>query len=191
MTYDFSGNTESDITPMIFTIGTLGNDLVGMELGVEAGDSFLTMLHSCPNIKTLYGVDNYKPHQDMIYGLQEQTDEKDSKLHQFVANHRIKYSGMSEKAVLFEEDSNETIKKFKPESLDFIFIDTYMTYDQAINDIRSWYPIIKNGGLFAGHDWRSDIVKTAVYKVRDEIEPDAVVFHYANCWGWMKNINTN
>ena len=71
MTYDFSENTKSDITPMIFTIGTLGKDLVGMELGVEAGDSFLTMLHACPNIKTLYGIDNYKPHQDMIYGLQE------------------------------------------------------------------------------------------------------------------------
>ena len=94
---------------------------------------------------------------------------------------------MSEKAVLLEEDSNEALKRFEPESLDFIFIDTYMTYDQAINDIRSWYPIVKSGGLFAGHDWRSDIVKTAVYKVKDEVEPDAVVFHYANCWGWTKN----
>ena len=187
MNYDFSDNTKSDITPMIFTIGTLGQELVGMELGVMAGDSFLTMLHACPNIKTLYGVDNYRPHKDMIYGLQEQTDQKDSELHQFIANHRIKFSGMSEKAVLLEEDSNEALKRFEPESLDFIFIDTYMTYDQAINDIRSWYPIVKSGGLFAGHDWRSDIVKTAVYKVKDEVEPDAVVFHYANCCGWTKN----
>ena len=35
---------------------------------------------------------------------------------------------MSEKAVLLEEDSNEALKRFEPESLDFIFIDTYMTY---------------------------------------------------------------
>ena len=37
-----------------------------------------------------------------------------------------------------------------------------MTYEQAVNDFRSWYPIVKNGGLFAGHDWDGPIIKRAI-----------------------------
>ena len=190
--YDFSEDTTSDITPIIFTIGVLGKELVGLELGVMRGSSFMTLLHACPNIKTLYGIDNYKPYKDCITNPYTGNpvaiaDEKDAECHKFITHHRIKYSGMKEKVIFYEEDSDEAIKKFKPQSLDFIFIDTFMTYEQAVNDIRSWYPIVKDGGLFAGHDWSAYVIQKAVNEVRDEVEPDAVVMGYANCWGWIKN----
>ena len=190
--YDFSNCKEADIGPLIHTIGSLGKDLVGLELGVFTGTSFMTALHACPNIKTLHGIDSYKPYGDCIGEPYTGTpfyfvDEKQSDFNRFIAFHRIEYSGMKEKIIFHEMDSNEALKKFEPSSLDFIFIDTFMTYEQAVNDIRSWYPIVKNGGLFAGHDWNSSIIQRAINEVKSELEPHSRVMGYNNCWSWIKN----
>ena len=60
------GDTNSDIMPHILAINTMGNNLIGLELGVFKGDSFLTILHNCNNVKKLYGVDNWKPYYDFL-----------------------------------------------------------------------------------------------------------------------------
>tara|TARA_R100000008_G_scaffold2646_1_gene2060 strand:- start:41 stop:682 length:642 start_codon:yes stop_codon:yes gene_type:complete len=190
--YDFSNCSDADIGPLIHTIGTLGKDLVGLELGVFTGTSFLTLLHSLPNIKTLHGIDNYKPYGDCIGQPYTGTpfysvDQKDSEVHRFTAFHRIEHSGMKEKVVFHEMDSSEALKKFEPESLDFIFLDDYMSYEQIVDEVRSWYPIVKNGGLFSGHDWGIAITRKGVSEVRDEVEPDAVITGYNDCWSWIKN----
>jgi hypothetical protein len=44
----------------------MGENLVGLELGVFEATSFMTLLHNCPNIKTLHGVDAYKPYNDLV-----------------------------------------------------------------------------------------------------------------------------
>ena len=189
--YDFSNATDADIGPLIHAIGSLGKDLVGLELGVFTGTSLLTVLHACPNIKTMHGIDNYKPYGDCIGDPYNGVpfyfvDEKVSVFNRFMAFHRIKYSGMEEKVVFHELDSDEALKAFQPESLDFIFIDTYLTYEQVVDDVRSWYPIVKSGGLFAGHDWHTTIVRKGVTEIRDEVEPDAVITGYNECWSWVK-----
>ena len=47
--YDFTDNKKSDIQSLVHLINFLGNDLVGLELGVSKGESFMTLLHNCPN----------------------------------------------------------------------------------------------------------------------------------------------
>jgi predicted O-methyltransferase YrrM len=44
-------------------------------------------------------------------------------------------------------------KKFKNESLDFIFIDACHDYECVIEDLNAWYPKLKKGGIIAGHDY--------------------------------------
>lgn len=51
--------------------------------------------------------------------------------------------------------SLEAAKKFKDESLDFVFIDAAHDYENVKNDINAWYPKIKKGGTIAGHDYHS------------------------------------
>lgn len=38
-------------------------------------------------------------------------------------------------------------------SLDFAFIDASHEYEDVMNDLTSWFPKIKNGGIIAGHDY--------------------------------------
>jgi hypothetical protein len=41
----------------------------------------------------------------------------------------------------------------KNESLDFVYIDANHKYDAVKKDLELWYPKVRKGGVFAGHDY--------------------------------------
>lgn len=43
--------------------------------------------------------------------------------------------------------------EFKDESVDFCFIDACHAYEAVKKDLDAWWPKIKKGGVFAGHDY--------------------------------------
>lgn len=68
---------------------------------------------------------------------------------------------------------------FADESLDFVFIDASHDYENVMQDLKAWYPKVKQGGVFAGHDypgWAG--VKQAV----DEYFTTKQIFADQACW---------
>ena len=63
--YDFK-DCKSDVQSIVHVINLLGKELVGTEVGVFRAVSFCTLLQNCPNIKTLFGIDSYKPYTDYL-----------------------------------------------------------------------------------------------------------------------------
>jgi len=59
-------------------------------------------------------------------------------------------------------DSSIAARQFKDKSVDFIFIDGGHDYEVVLKDIQSWYPKLKDGGVFGGHDWGWEGVMKAV-----------------------------
>lgn len=49
-------------------------------------------------------------------------------------------------------DSVASARRFDDQSVDFIFLDTIHLYEQTKRELEAWYPKLKNGGVFAGHD---------------------------------------
>lgn len=73
-------------------------------------------------------------------------------------------------------------EKFGDRSLDFVFIDASHEYEDVKNDIISWLPKVKNGGILAGHDYTSDqnSVFFGVYRAVNELLSN--VHETEQCW---------
>jgi predicted O-methyltransferase YrrM len=64
-------------------------------------------------------------------------------------------------------DSVKGADLYEDESLDFVFIDAGHLTHEVLADMNAWYPKVKSGGIFAGHDYFPgswDSVVTAVHE---------------------------
>lgn len=52
--------------------------------------------------------------------------------------------------------SKDASKKFKDKSLDFVFLDISVDYEDVKRDIETWLPKVKPGGILAGHNYYPD-----------------------------------
>jgi hypothetical protein len=62
-----------------------------------------------------------------------------------------------------------------------------MTYEQCVVDIEGWFSKVRQGGLFAGHDWNSTVVKKAVYEFRAKNNITGHLSVFDNTWCWLKD----
>jgi len=109
--------------------------IIGIEIGVQNGSTSFYLLDNIPNL-TLYGIDN-APCLD-----------------------HIKEHGGYEKAVkdkrfrLITDISDKAVKQFKPQSMNFVWVDGDHSYEQCKKDIENYLPITKK--FIGGHDYGVD-----------------------------------
>ena len=61
--------------------------------------------------------------------------------------------GLEDRGIMVRATSEVAADMFQDESLDFIFIDANNAYDFVVEDINLWFPKLKKGGVFSGHDY--------------------------------------
>lgn len=188
--YDFK-NTPCDAQFLIPTLNILGDNLIGIELGVGQGQSTLSMVANCGNIKKLYAVDNFKPYQDKLKNPYNnkaayEVHEADVEFDKLKFYHNLKHSGLEGRITVIENDKNECVQGFEDDSFDFIFADAQMNYEDTLKDIETWYPKLKEGGIFSMHDSDNEMVKIAVEKFRNENNITNHISWYGNTVLWMK-----
>ena len=69
--------------------------------------------------------------------------------------------GYEDRGIMVRASSRIASNMFEDNSLDFVYIDANHAYDFVCEDIRLWFPKIKNKGYLMGHDyldmdWYSD-----------------------------------
>jgi len=77
-----------------------------------------------------------------------------------------------ERAIPWRYASPHIAKKFKNESLDFVFIDAGHAREEVTADIEAWMPKVKRGGLLCGHDYIKGRVGHGVKEVVDSLFSD-------------------
>jgi predicted O-methyltransferase YrrM len=107
---------------------------IGVELGVATGH-FSNILLNSATVEKLYLIDKWDDHHDL--------GEMFRVIKTLKGRHQIM-------RCLF----NEALSFFEDASLDFIYIDGYAhTGQNGGETIRDWYPKLKTGGLYFGHDY--------------------------------------
>jgi hypothetical protein len=163
--------------------------LIGAEVGVGKGQNLCTFLQTCPRISQIYAIDSYRPHKDFLWdeGISfRDVDEKEIDYIRSIAMHNIKWSGNKDKVIFLECDSSEASHLIKDEELDFIFIDVCVEQHQVFEELIRWYPKVKKGGIFAGHDWTAPSVERAVGRLMNDINIQSSLSIFDNTWGFVK-----
>jgi predicted O-methyltransferase YrrM len=143
----------------------LGTDLVGLEVGVLKGENAFVLLDTLPNIKMLYGLDNYKPHKD--YDLVRTEEDMKHYKETAIANIQPYW----DRFTFIEEDLADKklfVEAFKPESMDFILLDADHTYHSVKEQLELYYPVVKKGGYIFINDTHIDAVKDAIMHYRED-----------------------
>ncbi|HTD36932.1 MAG TPA: class I SAM-dependent methyltransferase [Candidatus Limnocylindrales bacterium] len=87
------------------------------------------------------------------------------------ANYRITIEAMrpfTHRVKLLRMNSLEAAKRFSDESCDFVYIDANHSYDSVRLDLAAWYPKVRKGGLFGGHDYFNAIADENLEPIRND-----------------------
>lgn len=155
---------------------------VGVELGV-AGGAFSDVLLTVGKLSRLYSVDRWSDHHD-------EAEMERAKL--LLAKHGAR-------SCVIRCTFAEATECFGPSSLDFIYLDGYAhTGQDGGKTLEDWYPKLRSGGIFAGHDYSQRFPLTikavdefaarvgAIVNVTDG-NPSGGAFDSDPSWWWRKS----
>jgi len=112
-------------------------DAIGAELGVASGYFSDALLKNAP-FKRLYSIDAWADHHDDDEYLR--------------CVRRLRKHG--NRSVVMRMFFKEALQHFPDKTFDFIYIDAYAHTGQQDGQIlRDWWPKLRPGGLFSGHDY--------------------------------------
>ena len=137
--------------------GQMGNLLeeyglkTGAEVGVQKGGYskiVLSQWKSCQSYKLIDAWEHQENYTDGANVDQESQDKlfEETKVHLKIYDNITEY---------FRMYSIEAAKKIEKPSLDFIYIDARHDYCGVTQDLEAYWPLLKPGGIMAGHDYHS------------------------------------
>ena len=158
-------------------VATMQNPKV-IEIGCDIGDTTQFLLDSNPSLE-LVGID---PYENYVDWNGNNLNEREQVYNRFVE--RLK--GYVNRFSLYRKYSDDIHQILGDESFDLIFIDGLHEYNQLTKDCANYYPKLKEGGIFAGHDYN------AIAGVRQAADEFAAKvgreIHITECdvWYWIK-----
>ena len=126
---------------------TAAEILHGVEVGVWEGEMSSQLLKVCPNMQ-LTMVDSYVPYDDPKLGIRPLDNMHDAlraaaEATAFAADRRTMLICTSARASLMVPDGSQ----------DYVYLDACHKYEFVKQDLQFWYPKVRSGGVFGGHDY--------------------------------------
>ena len=161
-------------------VKTLGNNILGLEIGACRGANGVKFLEGCSNIMRLDLIDPYKEYKDSA-GYSSQLILDQSKEVAF-----YNFAPFGDRARLHVCTSDEYVKTISDGYYDYIFIDGNHSYECVKNDMINYYPKVKTGGIFSGHDVHLNDVQRALLEFRSIVPDFSPMVCSNNVWYWYK-----
>jgi predicted O-methyltransferase YrrM len=141
---------------LLEVIKSLEGKLVGVEIGVCNGVTSELFAKGISNIEKIYAVDNYPSFVD--WDGTRVTEERQAETMRRCKERLSKYPNIE----FVYKSSEEFAPTIQDNSLDFIFIDGDHSYNATLKDLINYWPKVKTGGVFAGHDINLSTVSDAL-----------------------------
>jgi len=166
--------------PVVQYIKNMNNkELIGAEIGVYKGEHAKSILNEL-DIKRLYLIDPYDLYVDYnqgmkIYGMNENQHSLNDA--EKIARDRLKE--YADKIEWIKKKSEDAVNSI-PDNLDFVYIDANHDYEYVKQDMELYYPKVKVGGIFGGHDTQIDGVLRAFVEFMSDKKEYFIA--YADWW---------
>lgn len=163
---------------MVPVLKALGDNLIGVEVGVCKGVNIKNLLDKCHNIRKIYGIDPWIEYPAI--------DSKTNKSNYITAKQVLSSYMLDDNIKLLKMKSLDAIKLFDDNYFDFVYVDGDHAYEAALSDMQAWWSKVKSGGILSGHDYRPcDIeVRKAVKDFSIEM---GLKIHETEFYSWYFN----
>ncbi|MBU0980424.1 MAG: class I SAM-dependent methyltransferase [Nanoarchaeota archaeon] len=139
----------------------------GVEIGVQSG-FYSERLLAGSSLSRLYSIDSWKAFKKKDYD--DISNLPQHRHHIAYLRTRLKLMMFGRRSKILRTLSQEAIKRFEDDSLDFIYIDANHTYEGCKGDMGQWWPKLRKGGLFAGHDYVDGKLPEGLFGVKSAVD---------------------
>jgi hypothetical protein len=122
-----------------------------IEIGVKEGEYADAVLSQWPIFNHYWGIDAWQHQANYIDSANVNEKQQINNYNTTLAKLTKKYG--KDRISLIRSYSTDAVKFFKNESIDFVFIDARHDYCGCYEDLVNYLPVLKCGGLMAGHDY--------------------------------------
>eukprot|EP00798_Chlamydomonas_sp_ICE-L_P000371 gene371-1759_t len=129
---------------------SLGGFKVGVELGVQRGNFARHMLNTWPSAEKYYLVDLWAQQENYVDGANVDNRAQEEIMQRAQANLK-----QYKHTTVFIKDFTSKAAAQIPDLVDFVYVDARHDYCGAMEDMETYWPKIRPGGIMAGHDYAS------------------------------------
>jgi hypothetical protein len=140
-------------------------ELIMIEIGSYIGESTTIFANS---FKTVISVDPYIDNYDLSDHACKCAPF--SKVYEQFLENTKNFTNIKQ----FRKTSDEAIKDFQYNSVDFVYIDGNHMHEFVKRDIENYWKILKHNGFLGGHDYHSVDIKQAIQKTIGNIDRDFI-----------------
>ena len=144
------GHLSRNVVAVVEPLKDTGCLLTGCEVGVWEGDTSKRILKHFPEL-FLVMVDQWKVEDNQVHATtQEDMD----------AGHQKAVDSTEfakDRRSIIHKTSVEAAKEIPDGFFDFVFIDADHRYEYIYDDVRAWWPKVRNGGILMGHDYNGTL----------------------------------
>ena len=124
----------------------------GVELGVCSGDFSVYLLENS-GLEKLYSVDAWSTDEDLTRSVFKRWAIRKGQLDEQEAETRRRLGEFGPRSEIVKGLTFDVVDKFPDAHCDFIYVDASHRFSGVALDLIKWWPKLKVGGIFAGHDY--------------------------------------
>lgn len=159
---------------------------IALEVGSWLGSSARCIAKLIPEDAILIAIDHWR---GSIEHLNGQYAMLSCLFEQFISN--TIHSNLTHKIIPYRSDSISAAQQLADVNIraDFIYIDASHDYTSVLEDLKAYYPLLSETGIFIGDDWHWESVAMAVQDFA-KLKNLEIYLYDTGCWELRKAVTT-